>query len=107
MSLESPRVLHFFKTYYPDSFGGIEQVIFQLCKGTARYGYTSEVLTLSPNAHEAPIEFSGHLVHQAQLDLQVASTGFSLFRCLLSVSSPHLPSKLTSFTCTTRGRSWI
>ena len=78
MSLESPRVLHFFKTYYPDSFGGIEQVIFQLCKGTARYGYTSEVLTLSPNAHEAPIEFSGHLVHQAQLDLQVASTGFSL-----------------------------
>lgn len=77
MSQESPRVLHFFKTYYPDSFGGIEQVIFQLCKGTARYGYTSEVLTLSPNAHEAPIEFSGHLVHQAQLDLQVASTGFS------------------------------
>lgn len=78
MSRESPRVLHFFKTYYPDSFGGIEQVIFQLCKGTARYGYTSEVLALSANAHKAPIEFSGHLVHQAQLDLQVASTGFSL-----------------------------
>lgn len=78
MSQESPRVLHFFKTYYPDSFGGIEQVIFQLCKGTVRYGYTSEVLALSPNAHEEPIEYSGHLVHQAQLDLQLASTGFSL-----------------------------
>lgn len=78
MSLETPRVLHFFKTYYPDSFGGIEQAIFQLCKGTARYGFTSEVLTLSQNAHEAPIEFSGHLVHQAKLDLHVASTGFSL-----------------------------
>lgn len=78
MSQELPRVLHFFKTYYPDSFGGIEQVIFQLCKGTSRYGYTSEVLALSANAQETPIEFSGHLVHQASLDLHIASTGFSL-----------------------------
>ena len=77
MSRESPKVLHFFKTYYPDSFGGIEQAIFQMCKGTASYGYTSEVLTLSANAHKEPVEFSGHLVHQAKLDLQVASTGFS------------------------------
>jgi len=71
------RVLHFFKTYYPDSFGGIEQVIFQLCKGTARYGFTGEVLALSPHPHETPMDFSGHLVHQAKLDFQVASTGFS------------------------------
>jgi len=78
MSQEPRRVLHFFKTYYPDSFGGIEQVIFQLCKGTARNGFVSDVLTLSANAHEAPINFSGHLVHQAKLDFQVASTGFSL-----------------------------
>jgi rhamnosyl/mannosyltransferase len=77
VSKDSPRVLHFFKTYYPDSFGGIEQVIFQLCKGTAHYGFSSEVLTLSPKAHSEPIEFSGHLVHQAQLDVQIASTGFS------------------------------
>lgn len=78
MNREPLRVLHFFKTYYPDSFGGIEQVIFQLCKGTAPYGITSNVLTLSPNPHETPIDFSGHLVHQAKLDFQLASTGFSL-----------------------------
>lgn len=78
MSQKPLRVLHFFKTYYPDSFGGIEQVIFQLCKGTARYGFTGEVLALSPHPHETPIDFSGHLVHQARLDFQVASTGFSL-----------------------------
>lgn len=77
MSQKPLRVLHFFKTYYPDSFGGIEQVIFQLCKGTARYGFTGEVLALSPHAHETPINFSGHLVHQAKLDFQVASTGVS------------------------------
>jgi len=78
VSKESPRVLHFFKTYYPDSFGGIEQVIFQLCKGTAKFGFSSEVLTLSANAQIDPINFDGHLVHQAPLDVQIASTGFSL-----------------------------
>lgn len=78
MSKESPKVLHFFKTYYPDSFGGIEQVIFQLCQGTAKYGYSSEVLALSNKAHDQPIEYKGHLVHQAKLDLQIASTGFSI-----------------------------
>lgn len=77
MTQESPRVLHFFKTYYPDSFGGIEQAIFQLCKGSARHGYTSEVLALSPNAHNEPIELSGHFVHQARLNIQIASTGLS------------------------------
>ena len=30
------RVLHFYTTYYPDSLGGIEQVIRQLCKGTGK-----------------------------------------------------------------------
>lgn len=78
MSQKPLRVLHFYKTYYPDSYGGIEQFIFQLCKGTAQYGIASEVLTLSPKPHEFPIEFSGHRVHQAKLDFQVASTGFSL-----------------------------
>lgn len=78
MSIEHARVLHFYKTYYPDSFGGVEQVIFQLCKGTSSHGFTSEVLTLSAHAHKSPIDFSGHLVHQAKLDFQIASTGISL-----------------------------
>lgn len=78
MSEKPLRVLHFFKTYYPDSFGGIEQVIFQLCTGAAKHGVVSEVLTLSENAQDDPIAFSGHLIHQAKLDMNVASTGFSL-----------------------------
>jgi rhamnosyl/mannosyltransferase len=78
MSQDFPRVLHFYKTYYPDSFGGIEQVIFQLCEGTAEMGFTSEVLALSPNAHKSPIKIGEHFVHQAQQNIQIASTGFSL-----------------------------
>lgn len=77
MSKESPKILHFYRTYYPDSFGGVEQAIFQMCNGCARYGYTSEVLTLSANAQEKPFEFSGHMVHQAKMNFEVASTGFS------------------------------
>lgn len=71
------RVLHFYKTYLPDSMGGIEQVIFQLSESGARHGIDSHVLTLSANPAPAPIEIGQHHVHQARLDLQLASTGFS------------------------------
>jgi rhamnosyl/mannosyltransferase len=72
------RVLHFYKTYYPDSWGGIEQVIRQLCVGTGRLGVTNEVLTLTPDkAGPKEIEFEGHTVHRVPLDFEIASTGFS------------------------------
>jgi len=77
VSKESPRILHFYKTYYPDSFGGVEQVIFQLSKGTERFGFTSEVLALSHKPRKEPFDFSGHLVHQVKNNFEVASTGFS------------------------------
>jgi hypothetical protein len=48
------RVLHFYKTYYPDSVGGVEQVIRQMCVGTGRLGVTNEVLTLSRESGPAP-----------------------------------------------------
>ncbi len=70
------RVLHFYKTYYPDTWGGIEQVIRQLCVGTARLGVTSEVLTLSRSG-PSEIEIEGHTVHRVPLDFEIASTGFS------------------------------
>jgi rhamnosyl/mannosyltransferase len=71
------RVLHFYKTYYPDTWGGIEQVIRQLCVGTGRLGVTNEVLTLTRDSGPARIEFEGHTVHRAPLDFEIASTGFS------------------------------
>jgi glycosyltransferase involved in cell wall biosynthesis len=71
------RVLHFFKTYLPDSVGGIEQVIFQLCESGAQHGIESQVLTLSANPSPAVIQLGQHEVHQAKLDVQFASTGFS------------------------------
>lgn len=72
------RVLHFYKTYYPDSLGGVEQVIRQLCVGTGRLGVTNEVLTLTRSKLDPLIEFEGHTVHRVPLDFEIASTGFSL-----------------------------
>lgn len=71
------RVLHFFKTYLPDTTGGIEQVIFQLCQGTRMQGVESKVLTLSPQPQPRTLLVADHVVVRAHQDLQVASTGFS------------------------------
>jgi glycosyltransferase involved in cell wall biosynthesis len=71
------RILHFYKTYYPDSLGGVEQVIRQLCSGTARLGAENAVLTLTRSKNEELIQFEGHPVHRARLSFEVASTGFS------------------------------
>jgi len=71
------RILHFFKTYLPDSVGGIEQVIFQLCESGAQHGIKSQVLTLSANPSPTVIQLGQHEVHRAKLDVQFASTGFS------------------------------
>ncbi|RON74602.1 glycosyl transferase family 1 [Pseudomonas chlororaphis] len=71
------RVLHFFKTYLPDSVGGIEQVIFQLCESGAQQGIEGQVLTLSADPRPAVLKLGQHEVHRAKLDIQFASTGFS------------------------------
>ena len=72
------RILHFYKDYYPDSTGGIEQVIRQICVGTARVGATSEVLTLTAGHELAPIAFEGHTIYRVHRDLNIASTGIAL-----------------------------
>jgi glycosyltransferase involved in cell wall biosynthesis len=71
------RVLHFYKTYYPDSLGGVEQVIRQLCAGTARLGVANEVLTLTRGKDLRPFEFEGHTVRRVPLDIEIASNGIA------------------------------
>ncbi|WP_426115193.1 glycosyltransferase family 4 protein [Massilia sp. PWRC2] len=72
------RILHFYKDYFPDSTGGIEEVIRQICVGTGRIGATSEVLTLTTSDQLAPIAFEGHTIYRVHRDLNIASTGIAL-----------------------------
>lgn len=71
------RILHFFKTYYPDSTGGIEQVIFQLCQGSGP-NMEHDVLTLSPHPDPVELRIGNHRVIRARESLNIASTGLSL-----------------------------
>lgn len=72
------KVLHFFKTAFPDSMGGIEQVIHQIARGAKQYGVETEVLSLTRDREASTIENDGYLTHRAKLDFHIASTGFSV-----------------------------
>lgn len=71
------RVLHFFKTYWPDTFGGVERTIHALARGCRAHGIEADVLALSPKPKPEAFMFDDHLVTQVKCDLDVASTGFS------------------------------
>jgi glycosyltransferase involved in cell wall biosynthesis len=70
------RVLHFYRTSFPDTMGGIEQVINQIARGTNKLGIQTEVLSLTPDHVPRTIEMDGYKIHRARLDFQIASTGF-------------------------------
>ncbi|HEY0487929.1 MAG TPA: glycosyltransferase family 4 protein [Telluria sp.] len=72
------RVLHFYKTYYPDTVGGIEQVIRQMCVSTGRLGVTNEVLTLTREKDNFDLEFEGHRVRRVPLNFELASNAVSM-----------------------------
>lgn len=72
------RVLHFYKTSFPDTMGGVEQVINQIARGANKLGVKMDVLSLTPERVPRTIEIDGYLAHRARLDLQIASTGFSV-----------------------------
>lgn len=72
------KVLHFYKTYFPDTIGGTEMVINQIAQGTKKFGVSTEVLALSPRKVERTVEVDGHLVHRCRSNFEIASTPFSL-----------------------------
>jgi len=71
------KVLHVYKTYFPDSVGGIEQVIRQLALSTPQYGVETVVLTLSSKEGERVIKIDNYYIHRARSVFEIASTPFS------------------------------
>lgn len=72
------RVLQFFKTSFPDTMGGVEQVINQIAKGANQLGVKTDVLSLTRDRAAPTVEIDGYLAHRAPLNLHLASTGFSV-----------------------------
>lgn len=72
------RVLHVYKSYYPDSFGGIEQVIFQLARGLRAWGVESRILTVSPHPSPPVLVRPEGQVYRFQTTVEMASNPISL-----------------------------
>lgn len=71
------NVLHFYKIYYPDSFGGVEQVIYQLCEGSVELDINSVVHTLSNKRSHELEKYENHSVVKSKTCFEIASTPFS------------------------------
>ena len=72
------RVLHVTQTYYPDTRGGIEEVIRQISLNTKELGVETRVFTLSKNPAQAIIEIDGIKVYRVPLTVKIASCGMSI-----------------------------
>lgn len=71
------RVLHVYKTYYPDTLGGVEQVLFQLTRGLAAQGVDNRLFVMSPDAEPGVIERAEATVMRCRYLAQLASTPVS------------------------------
>jgi rhamnosyl/mannosyltransferase len=72
------NVLHVYRTYFPDTQGGAEEVIRQICWNTKKFGIISRVLTLSKNPDPNIVNFPEADVYRYHNDYEIASCGFSL-----------------------------
>ncbi|MCJ1881962.1 glycosyltransferase [Pseudomonas nitroreducens] len=70
------KVLHFYKTFGLEQFGGVEMFIRHLTHATATQGCENTVLSLAKEPMK-PVTTSSFRLVQARQDLHIASTGFS------------------------------
>lgn len=77
------KVLHVYRTYYPDPPGGLQEAIRQIAISTAIQGVESRVFALSPTPHPFVVELPGARVHRCRSWASPASCdlgGLSAFR---------------------------
>jgi rhamnosyl/mannosyltransferase len=72
------RILHVYKSYYPDTVGGIEQVIAQLGCGLAALGDESRVFTLSANPVPPVLKRAEGEIHRCRTTLEISSNPLAL-----------------------------
>ncbi|MBN4666580.1 glycosyltransferase [Pandoraea nosoerga] len=73
------NILQFYKTAYPDTFGGVEQVIHQIAIGCTRVGTRNNVLTIAPPG--APVgsdTVAGYTLYRARRNFEIASNTVSV-----------------------------
>jgi glycosyltransferase involved in cell wall biosynthesis len=71
------KVLHVYKTYYPDTFGGVEKFIQTLSKGMMKKGIKSAVFCLTHERTFSEIEIEGVRVYKIPHLFSISSTPIS------------------------------
>jgi glycosyltransferase involved in cell wall biosynthesis len=71
------KILHFYKTFAADQYGGVETFIRHLTHASTQLGCENSVLSLAREPSE-PVVSSDYRLFQAKENFNIASTGFSL-----------------------------
>jgi rhamnosyl/mannosyltransferase len=69
------KVLHVYRTCYPETKGGLEQAIRFICKGCIEHGVESTILTLGESDKE--YDFEGTKIIVVKKSFEISSNGFS------------------------------
>lgn len=72
------RVLHVYRTYFPDTQGGLEETIRQICVNTRSHGVEHRVLALTTAAPGRVVRRPEAVVYRARQVASVASCGLSI-----------------------------
>ncbi len=72
------RVLHFFKTYWPETFGSVERVIDAVARSTRKLGVEHHVLSINDTGDNTRPDFHGQTLHKARRSFGILSTDISL-----------------------------
>jgi O-antigen biosynthesis rhamnosyltransferase len=72
------KILHVYKSYYPDTIGGIEQVISQLATALVPLGDESRIFTLSRHPDPPVLVRSEGEVHRSRTTLEISSNPLSV-----------------------------
>lgn len=84
------RVLHVYRTYFPETKGGLQEAIRQICRGTSRFGTDNTVYTLAKRPLPTRVRIDEATVVRCRSVVEIAScdlTGFrgvGVFRQLVS-----------------------
>lgn len=72
------KVLHVYRTYFPDTQGGAQEAIRQICLNTSRNGIENRIFTPSTNPNPAVLDSDEGQIHRVKLNFEIASCGFCL-----------------------------
>jgi glycosyltransferase involved in cell wall biosynthesis len=93
------RVLHVYRTYFPETTGGLLEVVRQICHSTGALGVSNRIFTLARNPDPPVLERDEadvyrYPLHMEVLSMSISATALGGFRALVrwaDVVNYHFP----------------